>query len=156
LQDMIDRMNANRIETKNGAYRTDGLTPAYLGGGTALASCAGLSGAARDQCEWGNLLNGAAEVANGGTCDTSSAAQCIGAMLGARGCVTYDSSAELKNSSGLVIPGTGIFTVTVAWQGVSRGATALATNTCGQNLYPDEQTRRIVSATLRIGALKAI
>lgn len=154
LQDMVDRMNANRTESKNGVYTTGTSTP--LGGGGVLADCAALNGAARDRCEWGNLLNGAAEVATGGTCDTSSGAKCIGAMLGARGCITYDASTELSNSLGAPIAGTGVHTITVAWQGVNKGATALSGNLCGKNLYPSEDQRRIVTATLRIGALRAI
>ena len=62
---------------------------------------------------------------------------------------------ELPDSSGTAIAGTGIHTVTVAWQGVSRGATAQPLNLCGKNLYPSEDQRRIVTATLRIGALRA-
>ena len=154
LQDILDRMNANRIEAKNGVYTTGTTTP--LGGGGALTDCTGLTGAALDKCEWGNLLNGAAEVATGGTCDTTSGAKCVGAMLGARGCITYDAGAELADSSGVTIPGTGIHTITVAWQGVAKGATALSTNLCGKNLYPSEDQRRLVTATLRIAALKAI
>jgi len=153
LQDMVDRMNANRIGAKNHDY----VTSTALGGGGALTDCTGLSGAALDKCEWGNLLNGAAEVAAGGTCDTSSGAKCIGAMLGARGCVSYDipGNTELKDSSGAAIAGTGIQTVTVAWQGVNSTAAPPASVTCGANLYPSELQRRAVTATLRIGALNA-
>jgi len=153
LQDMLDRMNANRLESKNGVYTTGTSTP--LGGGGALTDCTLLTQAAKDKCEWGNLLNGAAEVATGGTCDASSGAKCIGAMLGARGCVTYDAGTELPDSSGTNIAGTGIHTVTIAWQGVSAGATAQPLNLCAKNLYPSEEQRRIVTATLRIGALRA-
>ena len=155
LQDIVDRMNANRIGAKTGAYTTSGLTPAYVGGAAQLTDCSALTGASLDLCEWGNLLNGASEISPGGTCTTTATTNCIGAMLGARGCITYDSGSELPDSSGAAIAGTGIHTITIAWQGVSKGATALSTNTCGQNLYPNEQQRRIVTATLRIGALKA-
>ena len=154
LQDILDRMNANRIEAKNGTYTTGTSTP--LGGGGALTDCTALTGAARDKCEWGNLLNGAGEVAPGGTCSTSAGTSCIGAMLGARGCITYDATTELPDSSGTPIAGTGIHTITIAWQGVNKGATALAANLCGKNLYPSEDQRRVVTATLRIGALKAL
>jgi type IV pilus assembly protein PilV len=152
LQDIIDRMNANRIEAKNGVYST-GATP--LGGGGALSDCSGLTGAVLDKCEWGNALIGAAEVSPGGTCTTTAGTNCIGAMLGARGCIAYDSSTELSNSSGVPVAGTGIHTITIAWQGVAHGVTALATNTCGQGAYPNEDMRRLVTATLRIGALNA-
>ena len=154
LQDMTDRMNNNRIGAKNGDYTTGTTTP--LGGGGALTDCTTLTAAARDKCEWGNLLNGAAEVSPGGTCDATSGTQCIGAMLGAKGCIVYDNTTELKDSAGATIPGTGVHTITLAWQGVNRGATALTGNLCGKNTYPDEQTRRIVTATLRIASLKAL
>jgi len=157
LQDILDRMNANRLDAKNGIYTTGTVTP--LGGGGALTDCTAVTppniNAKRDLCEWGNLLNGAAEVAPGGTCTTGAGTGCIGAMLGARGCITYDAGSELPDSSGTSIAGTGIHTVTVAWQGVSAGATAQTLNLCGKNLYPSEDQRRIVTATLRIGALKA-
>jgi len=157
LQDILDRMNAHRLDAKGGFYTTGTSTP--LGGGGALTDCSTLTApnlnSKRDLCEWGNLLKGAAEVATGGTCDASSGAKCIGAMLDARGCITYDAGSELPDSSGTAIAGTGIHTVTIAWQGVSAGATALSTNLCGKNLYPSEDQRRVVTATLRIGALRA-
>src|SRR6185312_13754893 len=85
LQDIIDRMNANRLESKNGAYVTTSLTPAYVGNGptspTALSDCSLLTGAQRDLCEWGDALIGAAEVTQGGTCTNASGANCIGAMI---------------------------------------------------------------------------
>jgi type IV pilus assembly protein PilV len=152
LQDIVDRMNANRLESKSLVYVTGTTTP--LGGGGALTNCPA-TGAARDKCEWGNLLNGAAEVATGGTCDVSSGAKCVGAMLGARGCIVYDATTELSDGTGAVIAGTGIHTITVAWQGVSKGSTALASNLCGKNQFPDETQRRLATATMRIGALKA-
>ena len=146
LQDMVDRMNANRTESKNGGYTTGTTTP--LGGGTTAADCTLVAaGAARDKCEWGNLLNGAAERDTG--------ANLIGAMLGARGCILYDVLSELPDSSGTAIAGTGIHRITIAWQGVGKGATALAANDCGEGLYPSEDHRRLVTATLRIGALRA-
>jgi hypothetical protein len=48
--------------------------------------------------------------------------------------------------------------VTVAWQGVHKTfqpTAPLRGINCGVNLYPDELQRRVVKATLRIGALKA-
>ena len=93
LQDILDRMNANRIGSKSGNYLTTGLTPAYVGNGatppTALSDCSALTGPALDLCEWGNELIGAAEVTQGGTCTSASGANCVGAMIGARGwCLT--------------------------------------------------------------------
>jgi type IV pilus assembly protein PilV len=158
LQDMVDRMNTNRTDTKSLNYVTTALTPAYVGGGGSLTDCSALTGAAYDLCDWGNELKGAAEVTLAGTCSTVSGAQCVGAMLGARGCISYDATTELTNSLGVIQPGTGIQTVVVAWQGIA--PTVAPANLCGQNLYPsaaspNDAQRRVVTATLRIGALKA-
>lgn len=168
LQDIIDRMNANRIGSKSGQYVTTALSPPYVGNGptspTALSDCTDASlttTAARDLCAWGNALIGAAEISAGGTCTAASGADCIGAMLGARGCVSYDATSELHDSTGAAIAGTGVLTVAVAWQGVG---TTVAPPTpaktpsaldCGKNTYPSEAQRRIVTATLRIGSLTA-
>jgi type IV pilus assembly protein PilV len=165
LQDIIDRMNANRLASKNGAYLTTGLTPAYVGNGatppTALSDCSALTGAALDLCEWGNELIGAAEVTQGGACTTASGANCVGAMLGARGCVSYDAATALSDSTGTVLAGTGVLTVAVAWQGVSTLVAPLTPTTagsaldCAKNTYPSEAQRRVVTATLRMGSLTA-
>lgn len=155
LQDMVDRINTNRAAAHSLSYVTS--TP--VGGGGALVSCSG-SGAAYDLCDWGNELNGAAESASGAACDTTSGQGCIGAMLGARGCVSYDNTTELTDTAGTAQPGTGIYTVTVAWQGLAPTAAPPANLTCGQNLYPaggtaNDAYRRVVVATLRIGDLNS-
>ena len=62
----------------------------------------------------------------------------VGAMLGARGCIAYDATTELTDSNGANEPGTGVYTVSVAWQGVAATVAPPATLTCGQNLYPSE------------------
>ena len=151
LQDIVDRMNANRADSHAGNY----VTASAVGGGGALTNCSALNGAAYDLCDWGNQLDGAAEVATGGTCDTASGAKCIGAMLGARGCVAYDATTELTDSKGNIETGTGIYTISVAWQGTTATTSPLASLTCGQNLYPSEALRRVVSATLRIADLNS-
>jgi type IV pilus assembly protein PilV len=153
IQDIIDRMNANRIDAKNQAYVTSGV-----GGGGSLSDCSGLTGAAFDLCDWGNELIGAAEVAGGGSCTTTNGSNCIGAMRGARGCISYDAGSELTDSTGAAIAGTGVQTITVAWQGLkSTGVTATlpANISCGQNLYPSEAERRVAYTTLRMGSLTA-
>jgi type IV pilus assembly protein PilV len=100
-------------------------------------------------------------VAAGGGCSTTNGADCIGAMLGARGCVSYDATSELPDSGGNPITGTGILMVAVAWQGVSAtvapptpSKTPSALD-CGKNTYPSEAQRRVVTATLRMGSLTA-
>ena len=151
LQDIVDRMNANRIGSKSGAY----VTATAVGGGGALVDCSSLTGPAYDLCDWGNALIGAAEVSSGNVCTTTSGAGCIGAMVGARGCVAYDATTELNDSTGAVIPGTGVQTITVAWQGLAPTVSPPAAITCGQNAYPAETQRRVVTATMRMGSLTA-
>jgi type IV pilus assembly protein PilV len=151
LQDIVDRMNANRIGAKNQAY----VTASPVGGGGALSDCSALSGAAYDLCQWGNELIGAAEVTASGTCTIASGANCVGAMIGARGCISYDATTELTDSTGATIAGTGVQTITVAWQGIAPTVAPPAGITCGQDEYPSEAQRRVVTATLRIGSLTA-
>jgi type IV pilus assembly protein PilV len=155
LQDIVDRMNSNRPDAIN---PTAGNPTRYVttgvGGSTTLVDCAGKTGGALDLCEWGNLLIGAAEARAGSNCTTSATGTgCIGAMLGARGCISYDINTQLLDSSGSTLAGTGIYTISIAWQGIA--PTFVPANTCGQNQYPSEAQRRVVTATMRIGALKA-
>lgn len=165
LQDIVDRMNANRLAAKSGNYVTTGLTPAYVGSAatppTKLSDCSGLTSAAYDLCDWGNTLIGAAEFTAGGACTTASGANCLGAMIGARGCVSYDAATELSDSTGKIIAGTGVLTLAVAWQGVAPTVappTPVKTPSaldCGKNTYPSEAQRRVVTATLRMASLTA-
>jgi type IV pilus assembly protein PilV len=75
-------------------------------------------------------VNGAAEVSAGGTK--------VGAMIGARGCVSS--------------PSAGVYMITVAWQGMS--AAGNTTNPCGLGKYGSGQ-RRTVSQIVRIPLLGA-
>lgn len=158
LQDMVDRINTNRTDAHSLTYTTAATFP--VGGGGLLTDCAGKSGAAFDLCDWGNQLDGAAEVASGGSCDTSGGGGCIGAMLGARGCVAYDSSTELKDSTGATMAGTGIYTVTVTWQGIGATVAPPSSVTCARNLYPNaispiDSMRRAVTSTFRVANLNS-
>ncbi len=137
LSDMMNRINANRKFTMD---YVDGSAP-YVGGTGNLTDCAGLTGVTLDLCQWGNMLEGAAE---------SNAGANIGAMIGARGCITYDA-------------GTDAYTVSVAWQGLVQ--TAAPADVCGKGQYDNgkdenkngeddgDEHRRVVSATLRIADL---
>lgn len=158
LQDMVDRMSANRADAHNLVYTTAATFP--VGGGGALTNCGTTPGAAYDICDWTNELNGAAETAGGGTCDTSSGAECVGAMLGARGCIAYNNATELTDSTGATMAGTGIYTITVVWQGVAATSAPPAAITCGQNLYPNatspnDAMRRAVTTTIRVANLNS-
>nr|WP_217631884.1 type IV pilus modification protein PilV [Thiohalomonas denitrificans] len=132
LQDMVNRIHANGGTA--GCYDiTDAATGApFVGtnGDTFICDSYGTSAtravADGDLESWGSALKGM-EGSTGGT------------LIGARGCVSYDST-------------TDIYTVAVAWQGLS--STVAPSNTCGTGLYGDEEKRRVVTATLRIADLK--
>ena len=149
VQDMVDRINANR---KVAACYSNGTTGVELGTGSSTpAVCA--SGSAEesaranaDLAAWNVLLLGGAETSSGGVDCTTDPNLCVGAMIGARGCVTYDNTTEVAG-----VAGTGIYTVTVAWQGLV--ATASSGNACGTGQYADDTLRRVVTATVRIADL---
>jgi type IV pilus assembly protein PilV len=123
VRDMADRMQANKANLPS--YEVVDL-------GTTSLSCAALTGAALDRCEWNNLLNGASEKADSGTRN-------VGAMIGARGCVVR------------LDPQT--FMVTVAWQGLSRAGVPI--EACGAGSYGNDENRRTVSTIVRMALLAA-
>jgi len=148
LQDMSARINANRQVSSCYAYTASNGTP-YLGVaatatpvctiGTALQN----SQALQDMTDWSNQLAGAAETAGGNQ---------VGAMTGARGCINYAAGTEVPDKNGAAIPGSGIYTIAIAWQG--SGSTAIATPNCAQGLYgTDDAQRRVVSLTMRMASL---
>lgn len=150
LYDMIDRINTNRATVPCFVVTTDLVAGAnYLGAGAAAPTLCGYSTTENNAiadiaiAEWDNLLKGSAE--------TKGVNQ-VGAMIGARGCISYNSATELPDAAGAPIPGTGIFTVAVAWQGTSE--TFAPTVACANNLYGTELRRRVVSETLRLANLK--
>lgn len=128
LQDMVDRINANR---KNAMSY---VNAAPLGTGNSLQDCTALTGADLDLCEWSNALLGAAESTAGG--------QKIGGMIGARGCITNVTAGMPRE-----------FVVAVAWQGLVP-TTAPAATACGQGQYGNELTRRTLVARVTIGCLQ--
>ena len=143
VQDMVDRINANRKVAQCYSKATAGI---QLGKDSTEASPACAVGtdvqqqarAVADLVAWHNLLLGSAEVSG-----TSK----IGAMIDARGCVTYDATAEVGGVSG-----TGVYTVSVVWQGLA--TTFSSANTCGKGDYDAaDQQRRVVTSTVRIGGL---
>jgi type IV pilus assembly protein PilV len=127
MQDMVDRINANRKNVA--AYTTAGT----LGTGVAAADCTGKTGAALDLCEWNNSLLGAAE---------SSAAGKVGAMIGARGCVTMVNATMPRQVQ-----------VAVVWQGLNPTASSGASD-CGRGSYTVDKMRRVVTTTVTIGCLE--
>jgi type IV pilus assembly protein PilV len=137
LNSMVERINANRDLPSNfgAAY----VTANPLGTDDAQpADCTGTAmGVARDKCEWSNALKGAAET---------SGTTRVGAMVGARGCVT---EVQARNTTpGVCAP--GIYLVTVTWQGLN--PTSIPSATCGQGLFgSDDRLRRAISARVSIG-----
>jgi type IV pilus assembly protein PilV len=143
LSDMADRLTANRKAPQCYAITTNAVngTP-YLGtGNVAAATCTAWGTAAlqaeavQDLNAWDALLKGSAE--------TIGVTQ-LGAMIGARGCITRDAATET-------------YRISVAWQGIARTAAPTAADanaTCGLNLYGDETLRREVSTSVRIANLK--
>jgi type IV pilus assembly protein PilV len=144
VQDMADRINANRRAALCYNFTTNvaGGAP-FAGSGAGSAPVCGPYGtvdtrvrADADMTEWHATLNGAAEQLGGNQ---------VGAMIGARGCVSLDTS---------VTP--NLYRVSVAWQGTSKTkdpATVDGTLTCGKGNYGDEAQRRIVAITFPMACL---
>ena len=137
LQDMVDRIQANRLRAVCYALTAASTGSPYAGTGAGTLPTCGLGAgldelvAQNDLSAWSTALLGAAEVQAGNQ---------IGAMLGARGCVTND--------------GGGVYTVSVAWQGMSATAAPPAGLKCGTGQYgSDDALRRVVSATLQVSTL---
>ena len=126
VDDMVSRINANR-------GRADDYVGAGVIGTGETQDCSGTGGAARDLCEWANLIRGTAEVRSGVR---------IGSMSQARGCITRAADASSR------------YTVAIAWQGIA--ATGAPASACGQGdaAYPQERLRRVVSTTLCIAQLR--
>ncbi len=98
-----------------------------------LGSAAQQAQAVADMTAWNALLLGSAET------QTLSGNK-IGAMIGARGCITQIDAAN------------SIYMISVVWQGMT--PTAAPKVTCGQGQYGATETlRRAVTLTLRIGTL---
>ena len=139
LQDMVGRINANRAVVACYAITIDASTGTpYLGVGAdvsglvcGVGSATANTRAIQDLVEWSDLLAGASETAGGN----------VGAMVGARGCVTEDDAANR------------IYTVSVAWQGLTATKAPDATLNCAKDLYGDEKLRRVVSIPVRIATL---
>lgn len=140
LQDMVGRINANRRVAACYAITTDTANGApYLGvGSTVVTPSCGFGTiqantlAIGDLTAWNNLLTGASEQLGGSN---------AGAMVGARGCISQD-------------PTTGIYQVSIAWQGIVSTAAAPSGLTCGKGQYgTDDSLRRVVSVPLQIANL---
>lgn len=129
VEDMANRIQANRV-FKN-CYILADANIDYVGSGYTFSGTGCNASADTDLTEWDALLDGAAEKTS---TDTN-----IGAMLNARGCITYNATGNF-------------FTVSVVWQGLS-ATKAHTGNTCGQGLVTNDAQRRVVSVNFMIGDL---
>ena len=133
LQDITDRINTNRkVASCYVTLSASGVGTGYSGTPACIAGSAEQQArAVADLTAWNDALQGAAEAKGGAN---------VGAMIGARGCVAYDTVAEQ-------------YTVTVAWQGLSDTAAPAAGLSCGDGLYGTNAKRRVVSNVLSIADL---
>jgi type IV pilus assembly protein PilV len=136
LQDMVDRINANRRDAVN--YVSPTLP---LGTGSTLGCTApGTNVALKDKCEWSSALSGAAETkVTGGVTVT------IGAMNEARGCITNPVASMPRE-----------MVVAVVWQGIVPTIVPAATS-CGSGnaaYGSDGKLRRAMIARIKIGCLQ--
>ncbi len=139
LDDMVNRIRANRYAADCYAVTGTGGVP-YLGsngtGHRGNTDCTAIVGttqtraiAERGMADWNQLLQGAAETEGGAN---------RGAMIGARGCVSYDAVTDR-------------YTVVVAWQGMV--PTFAPAVDCANGLYGPDTRRRAVSTSFRIADL---
>ena len=154
LYDMVERINNNRATARCFAITTDTTngTP-YYGDTTAIVpNCGASTGASNTLADasmvgWDDLLTGVAE-------QKGAAATRVGAMIGARGCVSYNVNTEYINATtNANIDDTGEYTLAVSWQGMAD--TFAPTVACGKGLYGSEARRRTVWVTMRLATLKA-
>lgn len=125
LTDMTARIASNK------AAAADYVTAAALGEAED-DDCAGAATlAARDLCEWNNLLVG--------TQDANAAGNA--AQMGFRGCVTQPVALD------------PVFVVTVAWGSLSPGVPPA--DLCAQGDFGDDSLRRVVRSLVRVADLDA-
>ena len=147
---------AEKIRTNQGAARcyvtgtTDGGTMpgwgnlfAIYSGRSPADNCLGSACDSEDMAQrhletWDGVLYGAAESKDAAT-DTCVGNECVGGIIGARGCVEWPDN-DLDRP---------VFWVSVAWQGEgSTVAPAATESACGAGLYGTAERRRLV--TLRV------
>ena len=137
VQDMATRLNANKAASTCYALATflgtNGMTvPAASTCAAAAATGAQKARVEQDLTEWNNLLLGSAEL---------SGTDKVGAVLGARGCITKDAAGEL-------------FQISVTWQGSGLTAAPPAGIPCALGEYgADDAARRAVSVTVQLPSL---
>jgi type IV pilus assembly protein PilV len=133
LEDLQSRISSNPSQADGYVTTTPlGTSDSQPADCTSVAA-----GSARDLCEWSQALKGAAEVL---------ATSNVGAMTGARGCVTQVQAKD--ESAGVCTQ--GIYQLTVAWQGMH--PTLAPSQACGRNSYgADDKLRRAISVRVAVG-----
>lgn len=134
--DMVERIRMNRVDS--GTFKNITGFVGTAGTGSYSMTCPASTQAFKDLCAWQDLLQGSSET-NGGNR--------VGAMIGARGCITYDVSTEYAS-----VADTGVFTVSVVWQGSQD--TVPPAISCANDLYGTESKRRLISMRFRLAYLK--
>lgn len=147
--DMVDRIAFNRGTDASGyviGWRCYIISPnsaRYLGtANTAAPVCADATIAGdpktradADLAAWNDVLQGAAE-------SVTATGSRVGGMLGARGCITVDSTS-------------GVMRVSVAWQGMA--PTVASADTCATGLYgANDALRRVVFTDLIVPVLTVV
>lgn len=154
LDDMVNRINANRTASACYAFTDFATGVGYVGTGATYAfttACstatlvgpqvASLTSAQKDALAatvntdikaWSDLLLGTSEQLAAGN---------VGAMLGARGCVDIVDATNR------------VYRVSVVWQGSYDTFSPQADNLCGKGLYGSETLRRVVSASVQVADL---
>jgi type IV pilus assembly protein PilV len=150
VQDMANRMNANRQVASCYSNGTNGVT---LGGtNTSIPTCAATGSttqqqtqAAADLTAWRDMINGQAE-----TKTVSGTTSKLGGMVGAVGCVTLDQTDVIGTNTVYT------YLVAVSWQGMAKTAAPLKAGNpfpCGNGNYGNELLHRVVTTKVRIGVL---
>lgn len=141
LNDAVERLSSNRRATGCYAFTNAASGTPYLGDATqsghlGTPNCSsGFSDSATKEiadnglAEWDSLLKGSTETKN---------AAAVGAMIGARGCISRDAA-------------TNVYTIAVAWQGMTDTFTPVVN--CANGLYGAETKRRVVWTTARFANL---
>lgn len=148
LQDMVDRLNANRMVAPCYSNATTGV---QVGTGyTATPTCTlttdilGNPVSATQQAQavadlqaWNTQLQGSAET------DSTKAVTAVGAMIGAVGCIRQIDATNR------------IYLVSVSWQGLADtvAPTDATGTTCGNGSYGTETRHRMVTASVQIAKL---
>ena len=138
LEDMRDRLSANRQVADCYAVSDPATGSPALGTGYSGTPSCGLgtpeqqATAIADLQEWSDLLAGVSE--------TSSTGASVGAMIGARGCISFNAA-------------TKTYVVTVTWQGLGETAAPPNEISCARGRYGNDSLRRAVSVSAQFANL---